>query len=71
MTATENELFNKVLPSKGCKGLFNLQKCLEKCHCADCNSLVADMLKLNMNSHPYIKLRLPQNDWYMLHLMTS
>ena len=55
MTATEDELFMKILPAKGCKGLSDFYNCLEKCHCTSCRELTVDMLNLNMMS--------PSNDY--------
>ena len=48
MPATDDELFVKILSTKGCKGLSDFHDCLEKCGCTSCRQLMGDMLKLNM-----------------------
>ena len=71
MSTTDDELFTKILPAKGCKGLSDFCNCLEKCHCTSCRQLTEDMLNLNMLSPPNNNLFLPdltllcsEDKWY-------
>ena len=69
MPATDDELFVKILPTKGCKGLSDFYDCLEKCDCTSCRQLMADMSNLNILSSPVDQSRFftPQmNKWYSL-----
>ena len=68
MSTTDDELFTKILPAKGCKGLTDFCNCLEKCHCTSCRQLTVDMLNLNMLSPPKNNISflftLLSSEWY-------
>lgn len=66
---TNYQLFNTVLSTMGCKMVNIFQKCLEKCHCYDCECLLTKLSKLHsyiLPLHCITQCDTPQEiNWYV------